>query len=61
MSRKIIEKLLKIKKSDIYRLPPKRLATPDCPIPYEHNLENAVIPDEAKIEKAIKAVLGVSA
>jgi len=31
----------------------------DCPIPYEHNLENAVIPDEARIEKGIKEVLGL--
>ena len=35
-----------------------RVAGLDCSIPYEHNLENAVIPDEAKIEKTIREVLG---
>jgi pyruvate dehydrogenase E1 component beta subunit len=39
--------------------PIERVAGLDCPMPYEHNLENAVIPDEAKIEKAIKTVLGI--
>jgi acetoin:2,6-dichlorophenolindophenol oxidoreductase subunit beta len=40
--------------------PIERVTALDCPIPYEHNLENAVIPDEDKIERAIKAVVGVS-
>ena len=39
--------------------PVLRVTGLDCPIPYEHNLENAVIPDEAKIEKGIKEVLGL--
>ena len=39
--------------------PIERVTGLDCPIPYEHNLENAVIPDEAKIEQAVKTVLGI--
>ena len=34
-----------------------RVAALDCPIPYEHNLENLVIPSEKKIEEAIFEVL----
>jgi len=34
-----------------------RVTALDCPIPYEHKLENEVIPDEAKIERAIREVL----
>jgi len=30
----------------------------DCPIPYEHKLENAVIPGEERIEKGIRELLG---
>lgn len=37
--------------------PIERVTSLDCPIPYEHNLENAVIPGEDKIEKAIRKVL----
>ncbi|MBM3706369.1 MAG: alpha-ketoacid dehydrogenase subunit beta [Actinobacteria bacterium] len=37
--------------------PVQRVASLDCSIPYEHNLENAVIPDEEKIEKAIREAL----
>ncbi|MBN1298276.1 MAG: alpha-ketoacid dehydrogenase subunit beta [Actinobacteria bacterium] len=37
--------------------PVVRVTSLDCPIPYEHNLENVVIPDEAKIEKAIRELL----
>jgi acetoin:2,6-dichlorophenolindophenol oxidoreductase subunit beta len=39
--------------------PIERVAGLDCPIPYEHNLENAVIPDEKKIEDSIKKALGI--
>jgi len=39
--------------------PVLRVTGLDCPIPYEHNLENAVIPDEARIEAGIKEVLGL--
>jgi acetoin:2,6-dichlorophenolindophenol oxidoreductase subunit beta len=39
--------------------PVLRVTGLDCPIPYEHNLENAVIPDEARIERGIKEVLGI--
>jgi len=34
-----------------------RVAAIDCPIPYEHNLENLVIPSEEKIEEAIVEAL----
>lgn len=37
---------------------PKRVAALDTPIPYSPNLENYVLPDEEKIEKAIREVLG---
>ena len=37
--------------------PVVRVAALDCPIPYEHNLENLVIPGEKKIEEAIFKVL----
>jgi acetoin:2,6-dichlorophenolindophenol oxidoreductase subunit beta len=37
--------------------PVSRVASLDCPIPYENNLENAVIPDEERIEKGIREVL----
>lgn len=30
----------------------------DCPIPYEHKLENAVIPGEERIEEGIRELLG---
>jgi len=42
---------------DYLDAPILRVAALDCPIPYERGLENTVIPDEAKIEKAIKEVL----
>ncbi len=44
---------------DFLDAPIERVASLDCPIPYEHNLENAVIPDEKKIEDAVKKVLGI--
>jgi pyruvate/2-oxoglutarate/acetoin dehydrogenase E1 component len=44
---------------DFLDAPIERVAGLDCPIPYEHNLENAVIPDEKKIEESIKRVLGI--
>ena len=43
---------------DFLDAPVLRVTGLDCPIPYEHNLENAVIPDEAKIEMTIREVLG---
>ncbi|MHB1345865.1 MAG: alpha-ketoacid dehydrogenase subunit beta [Candidatus Humimicrobiaceae bacterium] len=42
---------------DYLDAPILRVTALDCPIPYERGLENTVIPDEAKIEKAIKEVL----
>ena len=43
---------------DYLDAPILRVAALDCPIPYERGLENTVIPDEAKIEKTIREVLG---
>ncbi len=43
---------------DYLDAPVLRVTGLDCPIPYEHNLENAVIPDENRIEKGIREVLG---
>ena len=37
--------------------PPKRVATPDAPIPYAHVLEYAVLPLHGRIESAIREVL----
>ncbi len=42
---------------DYLDAPILRVTSLDCPIPYEHNLENQVIPNEEKIEKAIMEVL----
>jgi acetoin:2,6-dichlorophenolindophenol oxidoreductase subunit beta len=43
---------------DFLDAPVLRVTGLDCPIPYEHNLENAIIPDEVRIEKGIMEVLG---
>ena len=37
-------------------MPAKRVAVPDVPIPYAHDLEYAVLPRQDRIEKAIHAV-----
>lgn len=37
-------------------MPPQRVAVPDVPIPYAHDLEYAVLPRQDRIEKAIHAV-----
>jgi len=42
---------------DMLDAPIKRVTGLDCPLPYEHRLENAVIPNEEKIEKAIREIL----
>jgi pyruvate dehydrogenase E1 component beta subunit len=39
------------------RAPAQRVAVPDVPIPYAHDLEYAVLPRQDRIERAIKAVL----
>jgi len=44
---------------DFLDAPILRVTGLDCPIPYEHNLENAVIPDEARIERGIREILGL--
>jgi acetoin:2,6-dichlorophenolindophenol oxidoreductase subunit beta len=43
---------------DLLDAPIKRVAALDVPIPFSKPLENAVIPDEARIEAAIRSVLG---
>jgi pyruvate dehydrogenase E1 component beta subunit len=42
---------------DYLDAPVTRVTSLDCPIPYEHNLEDHVIPNEEKIENAIKEIL----
>jgi pyruvate dehydrogenase E1 component beta subunit len=37
-------------------MPPQRVAVPDVPIPYAHDLEYAVLPRHDRIERAIHAV-----
>jgi len=37
--------------------PISRVTSLDCPIPYEHNLENHVIPGEKKIEEAVREII----
>jgi len=36
----------------------RRVAVPDVPIPYAHVLEEAVLPRHARIEEAVRSVLG---
>ena len=38
--------------------PIKRVVTPTVPIPYSSVLEKAILPDEDKITKAVKQVIG---
>ena len=38
--------------------PAKRVAVPDVPIPYAHDLEYAVLPRQDRIEEAIRSVMG---
>ncbi len=37
-------------------MPPQRVAVPDVPIPYAHDLEYAVLPRQDRIEKAIHSI-----
>ncbi len=39
------------------RVPVQRVAVPDVPIPYAHDLEYAVLPRHVRIERAIRAML----
>ncbi len=39
-------------------VPPRRIAVPDVPIPYAHDLEYAVLPRHDRIEAAVRAVAG---
>ena len=42
----------------VLHAPPRRVAALDVPIPYDSALENAALPDAARIEAAIHAVTG---
>jgi pyruvate dehydrogenase E1 component beta subunit len=42
----------------LLRAAPQRIAVPDVPIPYAHDLEYAVLPRHERIEQAIRTVLG---
>ncbi|MHB1063470.1 MAG: alpha-ketoacid dehydrogenase subunit beta [Georgenia sp.] len=42
----------------LLKAPPVRVAMPDIPIPYAHDLEYAALPREDRIEAAIRKVLG---
>ncbi|MGZ8736782.1 MAG: alpha-ketoacid dehydrogenase subunit beta [Nocardioides sp.] len=37
---------------------PQRVAVPDVPIPYAHDLEYAVLPRQDRIERAVRTVMG---
>jgi pyruvate dehydrogenase E1 component beta subunit len=41
----------------LLRGPARRVAVPDVPIPYAHDLEYAVLPRQDRIEEAIRATL----
>jgi pyruvate dehydrogenase E1 component beta subunit len=53
-----IAALVAEKAFDSLDAPVKRVAAPDVPIPFSPPLEKAVVPDEARIEAGIRAVLG---
>jgi pyruvate dehydrogenase E1 component beta subunit len=42
----------------LLRAAPLRIAVPDVPIPYAHDLEYAVLPRQDRIEQAVRTVLG---
>ncbi len=42
----------------MFIVPPRRVAVPDVPIPYAHDLEYAVLPRQDRIERAVRAVAG---
>ena len=42
----------------LLRVAPQRVAVPDVPIPYAHDLEYAVLPRQDRIEKAVRTVMG---
>ena len=42
----------------LLRSRPLRVAVPDVPIPYAHDLEYAVLPRQDRIERAVREVLG---
>lgn len=42
----------------LLRAAPQRIAVPDVPIPYAHDLEYAVLPRQDRIEQAVRTVLG---
>jgi len=42
----------------LLKVPPQRVAVPDVPIPYAHDLEYAVLPRHDRIEQAVRAAMG---
>ena len=42
----------------LLRVPPQRIAVPDVPIPYAHDLEHAVLPRHDRIERAVRTAMG---
>ena len=43
---------------DLLDAPVKRLTTPDVPIPFSPPMEKFVLPDDTKIVKAVKELVG---
>jgi acetoin:2,6-dichlorophenolindophenol oxidoreductase subunit beta len=41
----------------LFRVPPQRVAVPDVPIPYAHDLEYAVLPRQDRIEQAVRSAM----
>jgi acetoin:2,6-dichlorophenolindophenol oxidoreductase subunit beta len=41
----------------LLRVPPQRVAVPDVPIPYAHDLEYAVLPRQDRIEQAVRSAM----
>jgi pyruvate dehydrogenase E1 component beta subunit len=41
----------------LFRVPPQRVAVPDVPIPYAHDLEYAVLPRHDRIEQAVRTAM----
>ena len=54
------EVIARVCESDVFsclKAPVKRVAAEDCPVPFSPVLEHACLPDEEKIEKAIREIL----
>jgi pyruvate dehydrogenase E1 component beta subunit len=59
VSGEVVATVVEVVEADpgLLRAAPKRVAVPDVPIPYAHDLESAVLPRQDRIEQAIRAVL----